>query len=448
MKKFNSATRASIWTITSFTCEQLFRLLSNLILTRLLLPDAFGLMAVVTVVRMGVAMCTEMGIRLSVIRHSSPSEAYINTAWTMQVIRGALMFIAVMIVALVITLASHYGFVAANSVYAEPELPLLLVAMAITSIFLGFESPKVWFAERNMRIGGVVLIQLTTQISGIILMVALAWHYKSVWAIVYGSLFGAFARVVCGYLYLPGEMKIRFCWSKDAAFDLFHFGKWMFLSAVLAFFALNGDRVILAGYISAEQLGFYSISFFLASALKQMAEKLSGNVWFPLLSKINREREDELIDEYYRIRKKLDILVYSAVGGLYVLGPVLIHILYDERYAQAAWMLQILSISVISVSYSLANTLLLSQGNAKVGTITVALRSVALLALLPLSLEYFGMIGGLWCIALNPLIEIPVVLTAFYQKKMVNWSREFLFVPFIGVGYLGGQMLITLFSYF
>ena len=196
--------------------------------------------------------------------------------------------------------------------------------------------------------------------------------------------------------------------------------------------------------ITAEQLGFYSIAFFLATSLKDLVEKLTFNVWFPLLSETYRENKENLSIVYYGIRQKLDIVIYFCVELLYVTAPLIIEILYDDRYIEAGWMLQLLAITILGSGFRLGSSLLLSMGNPQVGTIAVAVRAAALIFMLPLSYEYYGMYGAVLSIAVNPLFETPVILWFFARYKVISWYKEFMYLPLIGVGYFIGELLLAL----
>ena len=91
------ATRAihgSLWTAVRFGAEYGLRMISSLILTRLLVPEAFGLMALISVLMTGLAMFSDMGISSSVVQSKRGDDpAYLNTAWTLQVIRGFVLWI-------------------------------------------------------------------------------------------------------------------------------------------------------------------------------------------------------------------------------------------------------------------------------------------------------------------------------------------------------------------
>lgn len=442
----NLTVKASVWTIVAFGSSQVLRLFSNLILTRLLLPEMFGLMAIVTVVRVGVYMCSEIGLKVNIIRHENGEDPEIlNTAWTMQVIRGFLLWAVIGMITWGLIYSNELGLVLEGALYSDPQLPMLLIVTGFVAVIMGFESTKVWLSQRHMTLGRLTILDLATQFIGLIVMVVWAWLYESVWALVAGSLVSALLRTLFSHLFLVGEGNY-FCWNKKVVIEFLHFGKWLFLSAVITFFALNGDRVILGGLLTAEQLGIYSIAYFLATSARELIEKLTTNVWYPLLSRTNRENKAALVDVYYRIRAKLDIMVYFLVGFLFVTAPFIIDVLYDERYQSAGWMLQLLSITIVGSSFRLGSTVLLSMGKPKVGTIAVAVRAIALLLMIPHGYNEYGLEGAIIAIAVNPLFEIPVILWFFASRKMISWWREFVFIPMLVVGYFVGNSLLMIIS--
>ncbi len=80
---------ASVWVIIGYGSSQCLRLISNLILTRLLVPELFGLMALVNTFIIGLNLFSDVGIRPSIIRSERGEDPlFLNTAWTLQVIRG------------------------------------------------------------------------------------------------------------------------------------------------------------------------------------------------------------------------------------------------------------------------------------------------------------------------------------------------------------------------
>ena len=436
---------ATLWTLASFGGTQFLRLFSNLILTRLLLPEMFGLMAIVTVVRVGVYMCSEIGLKVNIIRHEQGEDPEVlNTAWTMQTIRGVFLWVIIALISWGLSALVQHGFIPENSVYADERLPMLLFVTGAAAFISGFESTKIWLAQRNMMLARLTLLDLFAQVSGLLLMVGLAWQYQTVWALVAGGLVGAFIKTSLSHFVLVGE-KNYFCLNKQRVIEFLHFGKWLFLSAVITFIAANGDRLILGGLLTAEQLGFYAIAYFLATALRDLVEKMIANVWFPLLSKANRDDKSTVADVYYAIRQKLDLGLYFFIGVIYVISPVIIQLLYDDRYLSATWMLQILTVSLLPLGVRLGSSLLLVRGNPKIGTLTVVIRAIFLFLMIPWGYHNYGLEGAVWSIALNPLFEIPVVLWFFSKYRMIAWLKEIKYTPMLILGYYFGQMMLSLF---
>jgi len=443
----SKSARASLWTIAAFGSSQLLRLFSNLILTRLLLPEMFGLMAIVTVVRLGVYMCSEIGLSANIIRHEKGEDPIIlNTAWTMQVIRGVILWLLISSIAWFLWYFSGSSILPSDSIYNDNRLPGLLIVTGTVAVITGFESTRVWLAQRNMMLGRLTFLDLITQFIGLLVMVWWAWEYENVWALVAGSIVSASLRTVLSHYVLAGNNNF-FCWDKNIVIEFLHFGKWLFLSAVITFFALNGDRVILGGLITAEQLGFYAIAYFLATSLKDLVERLTSNVWYPLLSQVHRQEKEKIIMVYYSIRQKLDVVIYFSVGVLFVTAPIIIQSLYDDRYQESEWMLQVLAITIIGSSFRLGSTLLLAMGNPKVGTAAVAIRALALLVMIPWGFEHYGLQGAVWCIAINPLFEIPIILWFFSKYKIISWLKEIKFIPVLGIGYFVGTLFVSLFNF-
>ena len=81
------ATLASIWTVGGFGMQKVLQLGSNLILTRLLFPEAFGLMTLANVILIGIQMFSDVGIKPAIVQSEhGEKEDYLNTAWTVQII--------------------------------------------------------------------------------------------------------------------------------------------------------------------------------------------------------------------------------------------------------------------------------------------------------------------------------------------------------------------------
>src|SRR4051812_6290963 len=80
------AGRSAVWAMLGFGGGQALRFAGNLVLTRLLMPEAFGLMVLVNTFLMGLALFSDIGVGTSVIQNKRGDErAFLDTAWTISV---------------------------------------------------------------------------------------------------------------------------------------------------------------------------------------------------------------------------------------------------------------------------------------------------------------------------------------------------------------------------
>src|SRR5436190_6188902 len=81
--------RGAFFEISGYGAQQAIRLGSNLVLTRLLFPAAFGLASMVWVITSGLVMLSDVAIHACVIQSKRGDEPdFLNTAFTVQAIRG------------------------------------------------------------------------------------------------------------------------------------------------------------------------------------------------------------------------------------------------------------------------------------------------------------------------------------------------------------------------
>src|ERR1700679_1935780 len=87
--------KGAVWTTAAYGLGQVLRLATNIALTRFLSPEIFGLMVIVNALKYGVDLVADIGIGQNVIYNQNGNDPrFYNTAWTLQIIRGLLLFVA------------------------------------------------------------------------------------------------------------------------------------------------------------------------------------------------------------------------------------------------------------------------------------------------------------------------------------------------------------------
>ena len=392
---------------------QLLRLASNVILAKLLFPEAFGLMVLVTIFMQGIAMFSDIGIIPSIIQNERGDDPrFLNTAWTIQVIRGVLIWIVACI-----------GTYPYAQVYNEPLLLSMIPIAGLTAIIAGFNSTSLATANRKLTLGKITLLELVTQVVSIAVMIGWVLIHPTVWGLVAGGIVGALIKMGLSHIWLSG-IKNRFCWDKSAVNQLFRFGRWILISTALTFFARQIDRLLLGALMGVANLGIYSIAALFRESMGSAIQALGGKVLFPSYSEIVRTGDSARL---YKTLRKTRIAIISAMwlGAilLALFGSELIHILYDERYSDASWMLEILALSglfgCLSLSYQ---NVFLAKG--KSNYITFLLIYQLSVQVLAISLgHYLGGLQGI-IIGLSLVGALIYPANAIAAKKLSLWQPE------------------------
>ena len=413
------ATRAGFWNVAELGFSQALRLAGNLVMTRILLPEAFGLMAMVTTLLVGLNLTTDLGVSRSVVQSpEGETPLFLRVCWVVQGIRGSVLTGLVLVAAVLVWLLAP-KFAAPGTVYADPRLPGLIVLSSLSVLMKGLESPNQFLAKRHMHAGRTATINLTSQAASIAGMTLLGLLSPSVWALLAGSLIGSAVQLGLTHVAFPGP-RMRLVWDQRIADELWEFGKWLMGSSALTFVAGYADRVILGGLIDTDNLGLYTIALLWVQAGGQVINKLTGSVAFSVFSHIKRERPSETPAIFRRFSNVIDRLCAAGFVATLIGGPALIHLLYSDHYALAASFMPILGVGILATRYQTLTMLILSEGHSREMLAVAALRAVAICTFLPLGFYALGIGGALLATAMSPLAAAPLLI---YRNRHVLQGR-------------------------
>ena len=402
------AYQGAIWTIAGYGMSQVVRFGGNLILTRLLVPEFFGLMAVVNTLRMGIELFSDIGISQSIINSKRGDEtSFLNTAWTLQIIRGWIIWLFCLILTLPVA-----------SFYEEERLLWLIPIVGLSSVFDGFSSVSILTLMRRMDLGKSTLFELSVQVFTLVCLIAWAWFNPSIWALAFGVAIGAIYKMFGSHFLIPGYRN-RFAWDKDAVKEILSFGKWMFMSSALMFASEQSDRLILAKLLSFQMLGVYTIAYTLANLPRQVIKQLSYKVIFPTISNQTELPRETLRAKIISQRRFLLIGCAVVLAALVTVGDLVIGTLYDERYTQATWMMPILSAGIwFSLLFYTISPALLAIGKPLYLAQSNLARFVMIGLGLPIAYYSFGLIGAIIVIAVGDLPLYFVNLYGLWHEKL------------------------------
>ena len=336
---------SSTWAIGGYALAQVLRLISNVIMAKLLFPEAFGLMTLVAVFMQGISMFSDIGIVPSIIQNKRGSEPiFLDTAWTIQIIRGVILW--------GVAIIGAYPY---SIIYDAPLLTSLIPVAGFAAVIAGFNSTALATVNRDLKLKNITLLDIVTQFISILIMIVWVYISPTVWGLVAGGLASAFIKMVLSHLWIA-DRRNQFRWEKEAALSLFKFGRWILISTALTFFAAQLDRILLGYLMGTATLGIYSIAAMFKETASKAIQMLGDKVLFPSYSKLERENDPGRL---YKALRKSRILMIAATWlatlVLLLLGNQIIEYLYDERYKAAIWMIQLLPlgtlVGVLSATY-------------------------------------------------------------------------------------------------
>jgi O-antigen/teichoic acid export membrane protein len=344
---------------------QVLRLGGNLVLAGLLFPEAFGLMALVNLVMWTLQAVSDVGINAAIVRHARDDDDFVDTAWTLQVLRGLVLW--VIGVAMAHPIARFFG---------EPELASLVPAACASAILMGFSSTKVVTLTRNVAPGRIVAIEVGSQAVALVVTVWMAWVYRSVWALVIGGLVATLLRVIGSHVLVPGRAN-RFAWDRSAARELIEFGRWVTLSTTFNFLAFRMDLALVGMLVPIETLGVYSIGITLSNIVREVLVQINRLVVLPTLSAAFRAGPDTLPSGILRLRDGILPTALTGTIAAITIAPALFTGLYDDRYHDAAWIAQ-LSMAAVWFSFlcDVSGTALLAIGDSRSWAVSTAVKAL------------------------------------------------------------------------
>jgi O-antigen/teichoic acid export membrane protein len=343
------------WSLSGYTSNQILRFGFNLILTRLLMPEIFGLMALVDLFIMGIHMFSDVGLGTSIVRsHRGDDPHYLNSAWTVQVVRGLCLWLVTCALAWPIAVF-----------FETPQLAYALSVAGLSSVVAGFKSVAVFSCERNLAQGRLVLIQqVCYALSTAVILLWVLLVDVSVWGLIAGRLVGSVLELVGSHCFLRGP-RCRFSWDWAVVSEILHFGKWIFVSTACAFLVDQADRLIVGKTSSIATLGVYNIAFQLSFAAKQLIQTITSRVVFPLYSRWFQQGTSLRVG-FPSIHLWAAGFAAFLTAGLIGAGPTFIRCLFKPEYEAAGRMLQIVAVGAwITMLQTISGCLLWVVGNPR-----------------------------------------------------------------------------------
>lgn len=307
--------------VFAFTAATLvLRLGGNIVLTRLLDPDAFGIVGIIVSIMVTLTMMSDLGFLDFVVRHKRGSErGLLDLLWTVRLGQSGLLTLVMLLAAWPFALFLE-----------KPELAPPIAAMAPLFLVNALCPTTLLLAQREGRVRTVCLIELgalAVQVAFNLLLCLVMPDYRALLA---GLYVGAVARMLLTLRMIEGGS--RFAWDRSFAAELMGFSRWVLPSSLLTLLLTQSDKFLFARLFSMAGFGAYILPSNLALAAQPFGRNYVERYFFPLVSRAWREGPDRLAAIFYPARQRQFLMLFAGIGFGIGAAPALFGILFDHRY--------------------------------------------------------------------------------------------------------------------
>ncbi|NWO01558.1 MAG: lipopolysaccharide biosynthesis protein [Idiomarinaceae bacterium] len=398
-----------LWNLANLFFSRGATTLFILLLAKFLAPEAFGLVAMATVVFELANAFVQSGLGQALIRSKSVSEKDLSTVFFTNL---GLSFIAYSI------LFFSAPYVA--SFYKQPELTTLVQVMGLVVFINATKVVQLAVLNRAMNFKAQMKANTTASIASGVLAIVSAYYGLGVWSLVIMML--SQSLIASALFWFASSWRPSLIFSFESFQRLFGFGKNLLAEGMFEVAFQNSYVLVIGRFFSAEVTGLY---FFAKKISNLISQQLSGAVQqatFPALSTLQDDNE-KLRYKYRQIMQLMMFLIAPVMALLGGLAEPLFGLLFSDKWQEAVPYVQLLCIvGILYPMHALNINLLNVKGRSdlvfKLGLIKKAVN----LTLLFLAIPY-----GVLAIAASQVIGsiLALVPNTYFSSKLIGYSLAF-----------------------
>jgi len=426
-------------TTVSFAAQAVIKLGSSLVLTRILRPEAYGLITILTSIVFTVELLADIAVTTSLVRHPQGDEPrFLNTAWTMRLARALVNTSAVFLLAPLL-----------SRLYATPELTAPLRIFSFWFLLSALESMSFPLAMRRKSSRFIVYSELAATALSTSFSIIYCLHSRDYWGMVYGILLNRLLISAMSYLVYP-DCRPRVHFDRGAARELLKFTRFAMPSSLLTLGMSQFDKIAFLRLFDLHLLGIYGLAGNITGPIESLISKISQMVLYPRVAHNFRTERESFVRKYYTENVKLFfaiLILPAAVGGA---AHLIIRVLYDPRYAQAGAVLQAFMLrSAMLALASPAEDLLIATGEFQVILMGNIFRTVWLIGGSLAGYYLFGFLGFVYGAALSGLPPLVYYWSLQRRRGFLIARYEILKVAFVLcvalAAHLASSLLLSIF---
>lgn len=425
----------SAFSLIEYATRIVLRVVSTIILSRLLEPSVFGVFAVIGMVMMMISTFTDTGLRpIALSREGGLSDEFIQSSQTVRIVRGFLLVLVMLIICIVVQTLQHREYFLPDSAFADPELPYLMMGISLTFICTSLGTSNQLLYDRQLNHDVMFKFSMWFAVLNGTLPFMMVYLTGSIWGLVIASVAVASIRAALSWVFFKGPpLKIRF--EKEHLLLFLDRGKWVLSQTMLTTLGSTADRVLFGLMFTDAWFGLYYLATQISQIFEQLLRGFEQKVGIQLFNNLAHETPEKFREKYYRLRLPYDFVSLTTAGFLATIAPALIDLIYEARYSDVADFIQILAFASVFTGPCLIRQAFMSNREFKLTSIFTLIRVAFFWASLSFAIIVLESVTlAMWMVVLQRLPEALLLLYYGKQRGWVSYWREVRMAPCLALG--------------
>jgi lipopolysaccharide exporter len=321
-----------------------------IVLARVLTPADFGLVALATTVLGMLSAVTNVPLSAALIQHSAPTHQHMDTAFTLNSMRGLAVAAAGCLIALPLAYFTK-----------EPRLVALVAVLSTTLIIEGVANPRVALTLKDLRYGPTLLLQISQKVASLLVSLGIALAFRSYWALALGTLAGQAVSTAISYAVLPYRPRLGF----QRLPELWSFSVWLTLGQAVATLTARFDAFLVGTMLGRTTLGHYTVGENLAVMPTKEATMPLYATLFPAFARL-KESPQQVADAYQRAQMLLTAVALPLGAGIALIADPLVRVAIGDKWALTIPVVQVLGVVFATQTLgSLVHSLGMATGHTR-----------------------------------------------------------------------------------
>ena len=409
--------------VASHVLQMVLRMASSLIVTRLLVPEAYGVVAIVTSITYILTLISDMGLRAYIVRHENAGVEAIQTVWSVRLIRNTVLF-AIM----------FFGAPIFAEAYKAPDITLAIRVCAFPFLIEGATSLANNLNERSRRVVKLTVFDFSKFLVMTLTTIIAAFFLRSYWAVVISTYAGALYLMVASYTIFKGP-PIRFRLQAEHVRDLWKFWRIVVPASIITIIMTQSNTVVMARFFPREEVGKFMIASTLSGAVYVLTNEYVMRVFYPHFAELNRKSNEAARAFYYAGKRNIALFFAFGIGGLIGGGELLIRILYNQDYLGAGTYLSMLCLIPLAQLFGFpGEQAIIAKGFVRVSLIANILRLGWIIVAAPAAYLLSGPLALVLVMCLAQAAALPYIWWKLKGYGLLRGREEALILLVACVG--------------